>query len=72
MRVCQTIQSIMGIIRRSFTYLGEKMFRLLFKALVKPHLEYMQSSWCPFLKKHIEQIEHVQRRSMKLIPTLKN
>lgn len=64
--------STMRIIRRSFTYLDEEMFRLLFKALVRPHLEYAQSVWCPHLKKHIELIENVQRRSTKLIPSLKN
>ena len=51
--------SIMGIIRRSFTYLDEEIFRLLFKALVRPHLEYVQLVWCPYLKKHIELIENV-------------
>ena len=55
--------SIKGIIRRSFTYLDEKMFRLLFKAMVRPHLEYA---------KRIELIENVQRRSTKLISSLKN
>ena len=41
--------SIIGIIRRPFTYLDEEMFRLLFKALVRLHLEYAQSVWCPYL-----------------------
>ena len=53
--------SIMGIIRRSFTYLDEKMFVLLFKALVPPNIEYAQSVWSPYLKKHIHMIENVQR-----------
>ena len=63
---------IKGIIRRSFTYLDEKMFRLLFKAMVRPHLEYAQSIWCPYLKKHIELIENVQGRLTELVLSLKN
>jgi hypothetical protein len=32
--------SIMGLIRRTFTYLNEHSFKYLFQALVRPHLEY--------------------------------
>ena len=42
-----TANSVMGIIRRSFTYLDEEVFTLLFKTLVRPHLEYAQSVWSP-------------------------
>ena len=63
--------SILGIIRIAFTYLDEEIFRFLFKALVRPNLEYAQSVWCPYLKKHVELIENVQRRSTRLIPSLK-
>lgn len=54
---------VIGIIRKSFTYLDEQMFRLLLKALVMPPLEYAQSRWCTFLK--TELTENVERRSMK-------
>ena len=43
--------SVMGIIRRSFTFLDEELFVLLFRALVHPILEYAQSVWSPYLKK---------------------
>ena len=66
------VKSKKRIIIRSFTYLYQEMFRLLFKALFRPHLEYAPSVWCPYLKKHTEVIENMQRRSTKLIPTLKN
>ena len=45
--------SIMSIIRRSFAYLDEEMFVLLFKALVCPHIEYAQSMWSLYSKKSI-------------------
>ena len=32
--------SIMGLIRRRYTFLDETNFRYLFQALVRPHLEY--------------------------------
>ncbi len=63
---------IMGLIRRTYTYLDEHNFLMLFKALVRPHLEYANAVWHPVLKKDIEIVEKVQRRATKLIPSLQN
>ena len=62
--------TIMGIIRRTYTYLDDKTFLLLYKALVRPHIEYANQIWCPFLKKHIDGIENVQRRATRLLPNM--
>jgi hypothetical protein len=65
--------SIMGLIRRTYTYLDEQSFKYLFQALVRPHLEYATAVWSPYKSGEIEQIiEIVQRRAMKQIPSLKN
>jgi len=64
--------SIMGLIRRSFTYLDEPTFLMLYKALVRPHLEYANSVWSPYKKKHITAIENVQRRATQLLPGMKD
>ena len=48
------------------------MFKMLFTALVSPHLEYAQSVWSPYLEKHTEAIEKVQRRAAKRLPELAN
>jgi len=60
--------SIMGIIRRTYTYLDADTFLLLYKSLVRPHLEYCNQIWNPHLQKHIISIENVQRRATKQIP----
>ena len=39
--------SIMGLIRRTYTYLDEQSFKYLFQALVRPHLEYAAAVWRP-------------------------
>ena len=49
-------------------YMNCESFRLLYTALVRPHLEYANQVWCPHLRKHIESIENVQRRATKQIP----
>jgi len=47
-------------------------FTLLYKAMVRPHLEYANSVWCPYKKGDIEIIEKVQKRATKLIISLKH
>ena len=64
--------SIMGLIRRSFSYMDEATFLMLYKALMRPHLEYANSIWNSYKKKHITAIENVQMRATKLIPGFKD
>ncbi len=61
---------VLCTIRRSFQYLDETVMLQLYKALVRPHLEYAVETWAPRLKKHINSIEAVQRRATKMIPSL--
>ena len=63
---------IVGLIRRSFVNLVPEVFKPLFTALVRPHLEYANQVWNPHLVKDIEAVENVQRRATKMIPQLKN
>ena len=62
----------MGIIRRTFTYLDEHSFLMLYKALVRPHVEYANQIWSPYLRKDINSIENVQRRATKQIAGMRN
>ena len=64
--------SIMGLIRRTYTFLDETSFKYPFQALVKPHLEYADALWSPFTKKGIETNENILKRTTKLIPSLRN
>ncbi|XP_072039474.1 uncharacterized protein [Amphiura filiformis] len=62
---------IVGLIKRTFDYMDEDMFRPLYKTLVRPHLEYANCVWSPFLQKDITAIEKVQRRATKMIPSFR-
>ena len=53
-------------------FLDEKIFVPLYKALVRSHFDYTMAVWSPHLAKYINAIEGVQRRAIKMIPTLKN
>ena len=63
---------IVGLIRRSFSFLDCKSFKKIFTAFVRPHLEYAQSVWAPHLCKYINMLENVQKRATKLVDCLGN
>jgi hypothetical protein len=63
---------IAGLIRRSFLCLDTESFPLLFRALVRPHLEYGNVIWSPRLVRDRNQLEGVQRRATRLVPGLKD
>ena len=42
------------------------------KAIVRPHLEYCIHAWKPYLRKDLVMLEKVQRRTIKLIPGLRD
>ena len=64
--------SVLGVIKRNFIHMDKSTFVLLYKDMVRPHLEYSNSVWCPFKELDIENIEKVQKRATKLIISLKN
>ena len=63
---------ILGTIRRNFSFIDNCIFNHLYKALVRPHLEYGQAVWSPRLIRQSKVIENVQRRATKLVPTIKH
>ena len=63
--------SFLGLIRRNFSYLDKDMLLTLYKAFVRPHLEYAQSVWAPTRQGLINKIENVQMRALNLVPEFK-
>ena len=62
----------MGLVKRTMEYLDKESFCPLYKSLVRPHIEYANSVWNPYLKKFISAIENVQKRATKLVPGIYN
>ena len=61
----------LGMIKHTFCYMDKEMFLNLYKALVRPLLEYCPQIWDPILKRDIDALEKVQRRATKIVPELK-
>ena len=62
---------LLGIVRRSFARLCKTTLPLLFKTLIRPHLEYGNCVWGPSSRGDQKQLEKVQRRATKLVPELR-
>jgi hypothetical protein len=63
--------SVLGLIRRNFKLLDVEEFMLLYKAYIRPHIEYCVQSWSPYLQRDITCLEQVQRRATKIVGSLK-
>ena len=66
---------MLGLIRRSYTYLDSQSLLKLYTSLVRPTLEYANAAWIPILRcESCDQIllENVRRRATKLIPDLRD
>ena len=63
---------ILGLIRRNITYKDKKLIIPLYKAIVRPHLEYCIQAWRPYRKMDIDTLERIQRRATKIIPELRD
>ena len=64
------VNQILGIIKRSYTSRDLKTISTLYKAMVRPHLEYGNVIWGPFYQGDILRVESIQRRATKLVPEL--
>ena len=63
---------MLGIIKINFKYLNIQCFTLLYKSMVRSHLDYCSSVWNPYHKGDIEALEKVQKRATKILPELKH
>ena len=51
--------STLSLIVRTFDYIEKDSFILLYKALIRPNVEYGNVIWHPFLRKDIDSVEKV-------------
>lgn len=71
-KIINKANQMIGLIKRTFTYLNKDILLKLYKSLVRPHLEYGNIIWYPLLKRQSKAVEKVQRRATKLLRECKN
>ena len=52
---------LLGMILRNITYKEKSLIVPLYKAIVRPHLEYCIQAWSPYLRKDIDMLEKIHR-----------
>ena len=65
-------RSLSGLINYSITFKSSDIMVPLYKAFIRPVLEYANSVWHPYFRKHINTIESVQRLFTKRIIGMKD
>ncbi len=65
--VVNSANATLGMIKRNIVSRNSKVITKLYKALVRPKLEYCVQAWRPYLRKDIDKIEKVQHRATKMI-----
>ena len=61
---------VLSVIKRTFIYKDRDTITRLYKALVRPLLEYGNAVWHPRFTSDLKELEKVQRRATKLIPSV--
>ena len=65
--VIKKANSTLGMIKKNITHKSKDIIIRLYKALVRPKLEFCVQAWRPYLRKDIDGLEKVQRRATRLI-----
>jgi hypothetical protein len=64
--------SMLGLIKRHFKKLDIGNFRQLYKAYIRPHLEYCVPVWNPSLARDIACLESIQCGATKIVAGFHN
>jgi hypothetical protein len=64
--------SILGMLKRTFTNRDKETWSKLYKSYVRPHIEFAVPAWSPYTKKDINTLEKVQDRATKTIHSIRH
>ena len=69
-KIINNANSKLVIIKNTFHELTKYNFIILYKACVRPILEYCCTTWAPYFIKDHKEIEKVQKRATKLVKSI--
>ena len=70
--IIKKANGVLFTIKRTLVTRNRETIMPLYKALVRPLVEYAQEVWAPHQRGDIERLEKIQRRATKLIPDISN
>ena len=71
-RAAAKANQVLGQIARGVSYRDKETMLRLYKTYVRPHLEYCQAAWSPWLLGDQKILEQVQQRAVKLMTNLRS
>lgn len=71
-KAASSANRMLGVISRSFCCKSIEITLRLYKALVRPHLDYCVQVWRPHYQKDIDLLEKVQRRATRMVEGFKD
>jgi len=69
--IVRKANTMLSFISRGLEYKSRDVLLRLYKALVRPHLEYCEQLSAPYLRKDVLALEGVQRRFARMNPGTK-
>ena len=66
-KITKKANSTLGFLRRNLRNCSKDLKQTAYIALVRSLLEYSSTVWCPYLKRDISALEHVQRSAARFI-----
>jgi len=66
-KVTSKAQRALGFVRRNLSSTPRPVKVQMYRALVRPHLEYAAAAWDPYTQKNIWELEMVQRRAARFV-----
>ncbi len=66
-KICSKANKVLGLLKRNISSCSPATKSLAYLSLVRPCVEYASSVWDPFLQKHINELEQIQRRSGRFV-----
>ena len=64
--ITSSAKQTLGIIRRNFRNVSVDCKSKLYNSLVRPKIEYANSAWYPYLKKHMHHLDMIQHSAARL------
>ena len=71
-KVAAKANSMVGWIKRTFSYIDVQMFNAFYPTLVRSHMEFAVQAWSPQQVGDIDLLEKVQQRATKLVTSIKD